>query len=127
VIRPLRALHRGVFSVLVVAVPAALGWTLLQRPVAPFARAAHEAPVSVTVMRDGDDTARVRVTVPASRPEMLVYLGEGASPDASAQFLGMVVGDSAEFRLPPGARGNVLVFSPVLRAVVARQPLAAAP
>lgn len=129
-IRPLRTIHRGVFSLLVVALPAGLAWTLVHRGPAAPSVAPDERSAAVELLHEARSTATgIRVHVPASSPEALVYLDErgAATPGRGARLLGRVEGTSSDFELPPGESGDVLVYSPILQSTVARLALGARP
>lgn len=126
-IRPLRRVHRAVFSVLLLALPLSLAWTLSQRPEvpAPVAEPRIER-LQIDALPAPDGRLRLRIARPASLPEVLVYLDDDAAatePGSAARLLGSLQGAVSEFAVTGSARGQVLLYSPALQQTLLRRPL----
>jgi hypothetical protein len=121
VIRPLRRVHRVVFTVLVVVLPVLLGAALLARP--RNATPLHETDSAWSIRVERPDLI---VDRPASTPEVLAYVDADPSatgPGPASRLLGALAGSRTTFVLPDHARGQVLLYSPALQRTLARQAL----
>jgi hypothetical protein len=127
-IRPLRHAHRTLLTLLAATVPATLVTILLHRP--PAASIGQSSPASTFSIDVQPEPGgrRVTITAPANRPEVLVYWApsEVSVIDRQAVLIGRLDGAITQLAIPDDLRtGQLLLFSPPLSRIVARQALPA--
>jgi hypothetical protein len=120
-IRPLRRIHRFIFTLLFILLPLLLGAALLARPAVIATSQPADKVWSIRI-----EGPHLVVERPASTPEVLAYLEADAAatlPGPGSHFLGALTGPRTTFDMPADAMGQVLLYSPALQRTLARQSL----